>query len=1001
MGSDRARVSYDGQRQYRSVIMQQGRVTVEADWNEAGQIVNEEIRKEALDVVGPCGTHDNGYGVNQITELPLFPIDDSTYSYDFPISKGTMYVGGMRVVLDDSDLHSTTIKYSQQQKQEWLDGLDHLNDPPPFPVWVDLSTLLEIPPKREFIYLYLREQEVSAVEDTALREVALGGPDTAQRTRLVQRIVRHVTNGKDCKTALAEAVQQWAAKGLNFEDQSHSMRLMPTGTLQASFTDMKTDPKPCEPQAHGGYLGADNQLIRIQISGFDSGTGKWKLVWGFDNASFLYRVEVAGDLKTLKLQSRPVDDFHKPKKDQAVEILSAAVHLNASDSKDYVASATGIVRILESDYASDIQSITLRKPLPDINKVPVLFLRVWEKEESFTPGTAVPLGSTGLQVTLQTTDHEPLHVGSYWQIAVRPSTQTEVYPRRYLDGPQPPDGPRLWVCPLAVIEWETGTKFKVLEDCRNRFENLVELTKRNLGGCCTKTVRPGDDLKTIIDTLKNSEQATVCLMPGIYSLPEPLQLDLEHSNLTLECCHDGVFIQAASGSDPKFVSGLINLNKTENVTIRGLHFVLPSTSSSEASASIPFEISIGILSNNCTNLIIKDCHFQFSPKLNTSTWGAGIFMVGYCQGLTIEGNRFVRNETAPLQEREQPFTLLYGYLQSSSISGGSGILSLLDDASFQDNRFSGLSAATLIEADIGSITIERNKVRNCYAGFWLLSPGALYYFVLGMLEIEVNRAQIDQARELYNVLQSVVRDPIIQIGSVIARGYPLPKTFDVSNAVQVRKQRARASKKTELTPMQILFNRALGALSGGAHTTGKDRVKLGEVVTAPDKTIFSSGLMGTMNPLHERLSNAEGAILLAKADIQVLPLSLHISNNDIEALFSDISIPTACAILVMYLELEVKCSVIMSANKLRNNSPIASILPTALIEMLGYGAITGNLILNEGRGTTADPTQSSGYSLSTNLVGGAAAITGNAFRGELYPPQLKNQWESQNAMFED
>ena len=61
MGSDRARITYDPKQQCRSVVMQQGRVTLEADWNEASQIIGEELRRETLDFVGPCGTPDNGY----------------------------------------------------------------------------------------------------------------------------------------------------------------------------------------------------------------------------------------------------------------------------------------------------------------------------------------------------------------------------------------------------------------------------------------------------------------------------------------------------------------------------------------------------------------------------------------------------------------------------------------------------------------------------------------------------------------------------------------------------------------------------------------------------------------------------------------------------------------------------------------------------------------------------------------------------------------------------
>src|SRR5215467_5914139 len=89
MASDIARLSYDARQQYRSVVMQQGRVTLEADWNEAEDIAGEELRKEALDIVGPSGTPDNGY---QIIPGPGF---------DFSVRHGTMYVGGERAYLFD------------------------------------------------------------------------------------------------------------------------------------------------------------------------------------------------------------------------------------------------------------------------------------------------------------------------------------------------------------------------------------------------------------------------------------------------------------------------------------------------------------------------------------------------------------------------------------------------------------------------------------------------------------------------------------------------------------------------------------------------------------------------------------------------------------------------------------------------------------------------------------------------------------------------------------
>jgi hypothetical protein len=44
MGSDRARASYNPHREYDTVLKQQGRVRLDADWNEADQVTD--IQKE-------------------------------------------------------------------------------------------------------------------------------------------------------------------------------------------------------------------------------------------------------------------------------------------------------------------------------------------------------------------------------------------------------------------------------------------------------------------------------------------------------------------------------------------------------------------------------------------------------------------------------------------------------------------------------------------------------------------------------------------------------------------------------------------------------------------------------------------------------------------------------------------------------------------------------------------------------------------------------------------
>ena len=517
MGSDRARVTYDPKQQYRSVVMQQGRVTLEADWNEAAQITNEEIRKEALDFVGPCGTPDDGYRV-VVLSVPTNP------PFDFFIRSGTMYVGGMRVHLYDP------VQYSNQP--DWRDY------GPEDPDWVDLSSFTASPaifPTNEFVYLYLREQEISAVEVPDLKDVALGGPDTAQRTRLLQRFVRVSSQGKDCVSGLTAAQAKWQTEGLFFDPDT--MRLCSWSRLQVGFSNQTQTPDPCQPLAQGGYLDPDNQLIRVQISGVDHATGNPKFLWGFDDASFLYRINIdSNNPQNLVFQQVPVDANHQPVTGQAVEVLRTAADLpNGGD----VAATSGFVFTLEQNYDPDSQSITIPTglSLPTDYTFPAqsppnqLFLRVWQQEVVFTPGQTVALGNTGLTVTPQTLNNQPFHLGDCWMFAVRPATPQTVYPERYQNEPQRPDGPRLWACPLGVISWfeEEGT---LSSDCRNHMCNLVELCKRQQG-CCTISVAPEDMATATLQDIVNQASGPTMLVQAANPGAPGNNISVAISNLRL------------------------------------------------------------------------------------------------------------------------------------------------------------------------------------------------------------------------------------------------------------------------------------------------------------------------------------------------------------------------------------------------------------------------------------------------------------------------------------
>jgi hypothetical protein len=452
MGSDRSRKTYDPGRQYRSVVEQQGRVILDADLNEAQEIAEGARRVETIDVVGPLATPDNGYAIS----VP-WPPPSGFLTNDFAVGPGSMYVGGERVTL-----RAPGTTYFTQP--EWLDG--------PVP-----GLGLTLPPY-EMVYLLLTEQEVSAVEDTALRDPALGGPDTAQRTRLVQHIVRATVTSTTGPGALAQLATAWSAAGQLYVPASAA--LASQGSLKAGFTSPSSGSDPCQPLAQTGYLGQENQLFRVQIASSSA------ILWALDDASCLYRASVVSTgtgTTTLQLTTLPVDSFHSPALGQYAEVLLVAAELDAGSSAadaSYVAAGTGFVAQISTGYNPGTQTVVLAGNLPTqyasvASGVP-LFVRVWQNMLSFTPDTAVTLGNTGVSVTLH---NPPFVVGDYWMFAVRPNAATTILPERYLNAFQPPEGPHRWICPLAVILWSLGGGAPTISDCRIPFAPLVGIT---LGG---------------------------------------------------------------------------------------------------------------------------------------------------------------------------------------------------------------------------------------------------------------------------------------------------------------------------------------------------------------------------------------------------------------------------------------------------------------------------------------------------------------------------------------
>jgi hypothetical protein len=1009
-------VSSDRGRHWRGVINQQGRVTLEADWNEAAAIAAESERAQLVDVVGPSGTPDDGYRV------------DVAGSGDLTIRHGTMYVGGERMTLD------ADLDYADQP--DWVDNAGD-------PLWTEPAA----PDGEEAVWLYLREQEVGAVEDPALLDVALGGPDTSERLRIVQRVVRSATGETSCAGAFGDLEKSWAEQGLTFDPET--MRLESAATLQVSFQEVATGPTLCEPFAQGGYLGAENQLIRVQVASVD-GSGAPTLVWGFDNAHFMYRisdavVHGAAGTTTLTLASAPVDSFHQPATGQAVEVLRAAAHLtqDTAAADDYVAAATGVVTTCETAYNPDEGTVVISTALDaDTTESPLLFLRVWQKTIPAAAG-AVALGDTGIQVTLAA-GSGTFHVGDYWQFAVRPATPTQVspvYPERILDAPQPPDGPRLWACPLAVIAWADGAG--TVTDCRNHFDDLVTLTGRGGGGCCcvdvtVDDVAGGEKLQEVIDRYARQGPATICLAPGTYTLSRPLVITADHANLTIQGCSEGVRIQVED-EHPIFVLGVILLEDVTNFTLRDLELHVPLVRlriGATAIAGLPtdrralaasygklLDCSIGVYARGGTGLRFENCTFTFGQSANRNIFGSAIFATRAVSGLEILDCTFAAEEspTSPFNalaqglEADPPYQVRFGYAQiptrtaaasfatdvvmrrsrvsadkAAALAASQIGVPSLADAEIVGNVFDGLTVPVLVLGQAGTVRIDDNTVRGCYGGFWLVTTSTTR--TVAMLDRIASGAAAVREYLAYSQLASL-SDPVLFLAAVVGRVLPLtPDAETLTGAVGL----IQTPDKKLLQEAQGLFTRlyALPTFDAVLATGGtqvqpvvaaqpaveaEPVAETGTVIAGKAFDIEHIELPPNLVGVFTQRGAADVSGLVPEADPgTALTPRIDVNGNQVDAVFARAN--SGAGLLVVALDTTGASSLICGNNRIRSRIPAgATVGLWSLVEC----AFTGNVVTNE----VAQVETNRSLVLRPQPLGQAAAVavTGNVLVG---PAQL-------------
>ena len=510
---EKSRDAFEPTKRYAAVGMQLGRVLVDDDFNEAERIRLEEERRVNLDVIGPVGSPDDG-----------FLIGDGHLGadgrIDFEIGGGTLYLGGLRL------WNPATVDYSQQT--DWLQQA--LSDRPILAAGT-----------KDLVYVEAWQQPVSAVEDGELYEVALGGPDTSTRLRTMWRVrIAAGLTVDDCPEAWSQITAAWQAAQLGTIDPTGER--VTDAELTVSYTGGAVGDL-CTPAIASGYLGAENQTIRVQL------LDATHFTWGYDNGAPLYRAALdPGGLKLI-LASEPRDQAHWPVAGQILELLPWSTVLPNGEK---LAEETGQLLSVTS-YNPQTREVGFAGPaIPStfggawktrddngtLDDNVFFFVRVWDRGDdpgtvaaiAFVPGTAVTLGTTGLRVTFSGSARVG---GDHWIIAARPKTPQQVVPWE-LESGRRAHGTRRWFAPLALIQWKSDGTFDRLHDCRPHFLPLTRLR-----GCCTYTV--GDEIhsfgkfKRIQDAVNAlpAEGGKVCVLPGVY---EESVVLFGRKHVTIEGC---------------------------------------------------------------------------------------------------------------------------------------------------------------------------------------------------------------------------------------------------------------------------------------------------------------------------------------------------------------------------------------------------------------------------------------------------------------------------------
>jgi Family of unknown function (DUF6519) len=452
-------------RRYSRVFMQQGRVQLDADWNEQVSILLDYLRNLAGDLIGPYGGPKDNCG---------FEITVGDEKKDLKIGKGRYYVNGIFCENFEEDLtygsqlgfpFQESLKLNELTKGSYLVFLD---------VWERHITYAQADP-------YLN-----------IREVALNGPDTATRGQVVYQVKIQKTTSTADEIKNPKDYLTWL-NFLKIGDKKAQVR--PGGGLLAARakrfpSDSMDEPCIISPQAR--YRGPENQLYRVEVhrpgqawdqkpSNLDSAA---TFKWSRENSSITFPVvAIAGStviLADLGRESRlslNVGDW--------VEIIDTLSILQ--NRADPLLQVVGIEPATLEVQLSDPPVIQADEEKAALKNI---LLRRWDhkkvpkKQGSELSDGAIPIQEgtgedgwlnleDGIQIQFQLGKNTTYCTGDYWLIPARTATaDVEWQQQNGQPVPLQPHGVEHHYAPLAIVKVDNGKLSDGVADLRRIFGSL-------------------------------------------------------------------------------------------------------------------------------------------------------------------------------------------------------------------------------------------------------------------------------------------------------------------------------------------------------------------------------------------------------------------------------------------------------------------------------------------------------------------------------------------------